>query len=126
MALTYGADYFTHGLASASVTDWRLYDTVYTERYMDRPVDNPEGYTFGAVMTHAQKLKGRLLMTHGSMDDNVHMQNTIQLISKLMDLDKTTFEFMVYPNQRHGYRGKKRAHSSRQSVDFWFKHLLKR
>ncbi len=126
MALTYGADYFTHGYARSSVTDWRLYDSVYTERYMDRPVDNPEGYSFGAAMTHAHKLKGILFMSHGDLDDNVHMQNTIQLIDRFMDLGKSTFEFMVYPDQRHGTRGKKREYSNRHFIDFWFKHFLNR
>lgn len=125
MALTYGADYFTHGYARSSVTDWHLYDTVYTERYMDRPFENKEGYTFGSAMTHAKNLKGILFMAHGDMDDNVHMQNTIQLIDKLMDEEKQ-FEYMVYPNQRHGFGGKKRTHSSRHYVDFWFKHFLNR
>lgn len=124
MALTYGADYFTHGYARSSVTDWRLYDSVYTERYMDRPIDNPEGYKFGAAMTHADKLKGILFMSHGNLDDNVHMQNTIQLIDKFMDLEKSGFGFMVYPDQKHGIRGKKREHSNRHYIDFWFKNLL--
>ncbi len=125
MALTYGADYFTHGWASSSVTRWELYDTVYTERYMDRPVDNPEGYKFGSALTHADKYKGVLVLTHGTMDDNVHMQNTMQLIDKLIDLGKK-FVFIPYPNQRHGYGGKKREHSNRNFVDFWFKHFLDR
>ncbi len=125
MALTYGADYFTHGIASSSVTDWKLYDTVYTERYMDTPAENEEGYKFGSVMTYAEKLKGVLLLMHGDMDDNVHMQNTIQLIDALMDEGKM-FEYMVFPNQRHGFGGKKRENASRRSVDFWFKHLLNR
>ncbi len=125
MALTYGADYFTHGIASSSVTDWRLYDSVYTERYMDTPAENKEGYDFGSVMTHAKNLKGVLLLMHGDMDDNVHMQNSVQLIDALMDEGKM-FEYMVFPNQRHGFGGKKRENASRRSVDFWFKHLLGR
>ena len=123
MALTYGADYFTHGVAQYSVTDWRLYDTVYTERYMNTPDENPKGYEFGSVITHADKYKGNLLVTHGTMDDNVHMQNTIQLIDKLEDLDKD-FELMLYPNARHGVRGAKRAHAIREDVQFWFRHFL--
>ncbi|MDH7511493.1 MAG: S9 family peptidase [Clostridiales bacterium] len=125
LALTYGADYFTHGFASASVTDWKLYDSVYTERYMDKPEENEDGYRVGSVMTHAEKLKGVLSLEHGATDDNVHMQNTIQLIDALMDLDKM-FEFMLYPGQRHGFIGKKRENSNRRSVNFWFKHLLNR
>ncbi|MGB2844565.1 MAG: prolyl oligopeptidase family serine peptidase, partial [Candidatus Aminicenantaceae bacterium] len=125
MALTYGADYFTHGYARSSVTRWGLYDTVYTERYMDRPFENKDGYKFGSAMTHAKQYKGVLFLSHGTMDDNVHMQNTTQLIDKFMDLGKK-FEFMPYPNQRHGFGGKKRAHSSRHYIDFWFKHFLNR
>lgn len=125
MALTYGADYFTHGYARFPVTRWELYDTVYTERYMDRPGDNKEGYEFGSVMTHAEKYRGVLFLSHGAMDDNVHMQNTIQLIDRLMDEGKQ-FGFMLYPDQRHGYGGKKRDHTNRHYVDFWFTHFLHR
>jgi len=125
LALTYGADYFTHGIASSSVTDWKLYDSVYTERYMDTPAENKEGYEFGSVMTHAKNLKGVLFLEHGDMDDNVHMQNTVQLIDALMEQDKN-FEYMIFPNQRHGFGGKKRENASRRHVDFWFKHLLGR
>ena len=123
MALTCGADYFTHGIANYSVTDWKLYDTVYTERYMDTPSENPEGYTFGSVMAHADKYKGVLLITHGTMDDNVHMQNTIQFVDKLIDLKKD-FQLMLYPNERHGFRSVKREHAMRENVQFWFHHFL--
>ncbi|MFC2170260.1 S9 family peptidase, partial [Acidobacteriota bacterium] len=123
MALTHGADYFTHGYARSPVTDWRLYDTVYTERYMDSPLDNKKGYEFGSLMTHAKKQKGYLYLSHGDIDDNVHMQNTIQLIDKLMNLGKK-FEFMLYPNQRHGFKGKKKEYSDRQYVNFWLKHFF--
>ncbi len=123
MCLTAGAPYFTCGIAAMSVTDWRLYDSIYTERFMDRPLDNPEGYKAGSVMEHADKLEGALLITHGDMDDNVHMQNSIQLISKLQDEGKS-FEFMVYPGGRHGWRGPKRTHSTRAGIRFWFEHLL--
>ncbi|MGQ9561796.1 MAG: S9 family peptidase [Candidatus Oleimicrobiaceae bacterium] len=123
MALTYGADYFTHGVAEFSVTDWRLYDTVYTERYMDTPTENPEGYRFGSVLTHADKYKGRLLITHGTMDDNVHMQNTIQFIDRLEELNKD-FQLLLYPNARHGIGGRKGSHARRQGVAFWLAHFL--
>jgi len=120
MALTHAAGYFTHGVSRAPVTDWRLYDNVYTERYMDTPADNPEGYRFGSVMTHADQLRGELLLIHGTIDDNVHMQNTIQLVSKLQDLGKD-FEMMVYPGGRHGWGGAKRVHSGRLAEKFWRK-----
>ncbi|OGD18095.1 MAG: hypothetical protein A2W03_14565 [Candidatus Aminicenantes bacterium RBG_16_63_16] len=125
LALTYGADYFTHGIAGSSVTDWKLYDSIYTERYMDTPAENKDGYQFGSVMTHAKKLKGVLLIEHGDMDDNVHLQNSVQLINVLLDEGKP-FDFMLFPNERHGYGGKKREAANRRGVDFWFKNLLGR
>lgn len=123
MALTYGADYFTHGISDFPVTDWKLYDNIYTERYMRKPEENPEGYKFASAITHANKYKGYLLITHGSLDDNVHMQNTIQFVDKLLSLDKD-FEMMIYPNERHGYGFPKRNHQYREYVQFWFRHFL--
>ena len=121
LALTYASDYFTHGIASASVTDWRLYDNIYTERYMDTPASNPAGYDFGSVLTHADKLKGKLLIVHGTIDDNVHLQQSIQLISKLQEEGKD-FEMMVYPGGRHGWGGNKRIHSQKLNRRFWQKY----
>jgi dipeptidyl-peptidase-4 len=123
MALTYGADYFTHGVAHYSVTDWQLYDAVYSERYMDTPQQNPDGYKNGSAMTHAAKFKGKLLITHGTLDDNVHMQNTLQLIDVLQDLNKE-FDLMLYPNSRHGVRRSKLNHMVRETVDYWFSNFL--
>lgn len=123
MALTYGADYFTHGIAGGSVTDWRLYDNVYTERFMDLPETNKRGYDFASVITHADKYKGELLITHGTIDDNVHMQNSLQLIDKFENLNKK-FEMMFYPNSKHGVRFPKYYHSMELSLDFWFRHYL--
>ncbi len=120
LALTLGADYFTHGVAEFAVTDFQLYDNVYTERSMDKPSENPEGYKFGSVMNHADKLKGKLLITSGTMDDNVHYQNTLQLIEKLQILGKE-FEIMIYPNERHGYRGAKMMHGIKNGINFWFR-----
>ena len=122
-ALTYGAGVFTYGVAGGSVTDWLLYDAVYTERFMDTPVENPEGYKVASVLTHAEKLKGRLLLTHGLRDENVHVQNTFQLVSLLEDLNKN-FELMIYPESRHGYRGAKREHSQRLTLRFIYEKLL--
>ncbi len=123
MALTLGADYFNYGLAEYSVTDWRLYDDVYTERYMDTPQENLEGYKYGSAMTHANNYKGMLRLTHGTLDDNVHMQNTIQLVDKFTTLDKD-FELMLYPNERHGVKFPKWLHAQREYVKFWFRYLL--
>ncbi len=122
MAMTYGSDYFDYGLAQYSVTDWLLYDNVYTERYMDMPKENPEGYKNGSVLTWADKYKGGLLITHGTIDDNVHMQNTIQFIDKLERMNKD-FEIMIYPGERHGIRSKF-MHSMKLAMKFFFKNLL--
>jgi dipeptidyl-peptidase-4 len=122
MALTYGAQYFTHGISLYPVTDWKLYDNVYTERYMDTPLENPDGYRFGSAVDQAYKLKGKLLIVHGMMDDNVHMQNTMQLVSKMQDLGKD-FEMMMYPGERHGWGGPKRSHLSMLTNSFWKKHF---
>lgn len=126
MALTYGADVFTHGVANASVTDWRLYDTHYTERFMDTPAENPEGYANTSVMKYASQYKGLLRIVHGTSDDNVHMQNSLELIDKLQNLGKH-FEFMVYPGERHGIGGNnsmKGLHNRNEAYAFYYKYLL--
>jgi dipeptidyl-peptidase 4 len=123
MALTYAADVFTHGIANYSPTDWALYDTHYTERFMGTPQNNPEGYKLTAPLTYADKLKGTLRIVHGTMDDNVHMQNSIQLVNKLQDLNKH-FEFMLYPGERHGFRGIKSRHAGQETTRFIYQYML--
>lgn len=125
LALTKEAEHFTHGIAEFGVIDWQLYDNVYTERYMDTPKENPEGYKAGSVLSYVDKYKGKMLLTHGTIDDNVHMQNSIQLIYELQRLNKD-FEMMLYPNQRHGIGMPLAQHAARERVKFWFKHLLGR
>lgn len=125
LALTRAAGYFTHGIAEFSVTDYRLYDSIYTERYMDTPQENPSGYDSTSVMTWADRYKGLLRLTHGTMDDNVHMQNTVQLVDKLQDAN-CHFELMIYPNGRHGYGYPKYRHAGEESMRFWFRNLLNR
>ncbi len=125
MALTYGADVFTHGVANSSVTDWHFYDTHYTERFMDTPKENPEGYKITSVMNYADKLKGTLRIIHGTSDDNVHMQNSLELINKLQDLKKH-FEFMVYPSERHGIGGAKGLHNRTETYNFYYNNLLQK
>jgi dipeptidyl-peptidase-4 len=124
LALTYGADYFTHGIANLSVMDWQLYDNVYTERYMDTYEQNKKGYDQGSVLSHVEQYKGKLLITHGLMDDNVHVQNSIQLIDKLQDAGKE-FEMMFYPNERHGWGGAKGLHSRKLKESFWKRSFFK-
>ncbi|MBK9933525.1 MAG: DPP IV N-terminal domain-containing protein [Cytophagaceae bacterium] len=125
LALTKGADVFTHGMAGGSVTDWKLYDSAYTERFMDTPEENPEGYKKGAVLTYSDNLKGKLLIVHGTMDDNVHLQNSIQLIDKLQE-SKKDFEMMFYPGGKHGWGGAKGAHFENLKNRFIYKYLLEK
>jgi dipeptidyl aminopeptidase/acylaminoacyl peptidase len=105
---------FAAGIAGAPVTDWRNYDSIYTERYMNTPQENPDGYRKTSVVRAAKNLHGKLLILHGLMDDNVHAQNTIQFVDALQKADKD-FEIMVYPNARHGIHGK---HYQRLMIDF--------
>ena len=99
-ALTHSTS-FKIGIAGGSVTDFRLYDSIYTERYMSTPQKNPEGYKRGAPLAAARNLHGKLLLLHGTIDDNVHVQNTIQFAYELQKAGKQ-FELMLYPKQRHG------------------------
>ena len=103
-ALTH-SDKFAVGIAGAGVHDWRLYDTIYTERYMSTPQLNPEGYDATSVIKAADNLDGHLVILHGARDDNVHLQNTMQLIYALQQAGKDDFELMLYPRSRHGVRG---------------------
>ena len=105
---------FAAGIAGAPVTDWRNYDTIYTERYMSTPQDNPEGYRKTSVVDAAAQLHGRLLLLHGARDDNVHFANTLQLADALQNANKS-FEMMVYPQSRHGIHG---DHYQKLKIDF--------
>ena len=99
-ALTHSQS-FKMGIAGGSVTDWRDYDSIYTERYMKTPQNNPEGYKKSSPVTAAKNLHGKLLLIHGAIDDNVHMQNTIQFVYELQKAGKQ-FQLMLYPKSRHG------------------------
>ena len=90
------------GMAVAPVPDQRLYDTIYQERYMGQPQDNPDGYKAGSPINFAEGLRGHLLIVHGSGDDNVHYQGTELLINQLIELGKQ-FDFMEYPNRTHSF-----------------------
>ncbi len=124
-ALTYGADVFTHGMAGGSVTDWTYYDSHYTERYMGTPANNPEGYKKSSVLTYTNRYKGKLQLVHGIIDDNVHMQNSINLVSKLQDAKKE-FEFMPYSGGRHGWHGNKWLHYLNMKTRFIYRNLLEK
>jgi dipeptidyl aminopeptidase/acylaminoacyl peptidase len=105
---------FAAGIAGAPVTDWRNYDSIYTERYMKTPQENPDGYNATSVVKAAKNVHGKLLILHGMMDDNVHLQNTAQLIDALQEANKD-FEVMFYPRARHGIFG---SHYQRLTVEF--------
>ena len=119
LAITKGADVFKMAIAVAPVTNWRYYDTVYTERYMQTPQENPTGYDDNSPVNFADKLKGAYLLVHGTGDDNVHVQNSMQMINALVAADKP-FELMLYPDRTHGiYRGKNtRLHLYQKMTDF--------
>jgi dipeptidyl-peptidase-4 len=104
LTLFQGADVFKAAISVAPVTDWRLYDTIYTERFMRTPQENPEGYELGSPVTYVDRLEGNLLIVHGTGDDNVHSQNTTQLIQRLQEAGKQ-FDMRLYPNKTHSIRG---------------------
>ena len=101
LALLRYPDVFHVGVAGAPVTDWKNYDTIYTERYMRTPKENPDGYRAGSCLTHTKNLKGKLLLLHGLIDDNVHPANTWQLADALQRAGKQ-FDMMIYPRSKHG------------------------
>ncbi len=118
LCLSLGADVFTAGIAVAPVTNWRYYDTIYTERYNGLPQGNEAGYDANSPINHANKMNGNLLLVHGSADDNVHFQNTMDYVSKLVAANKQ-FEMMVYPNKDHGiYGGNTRLHLYTKMTDY--------
>ena len=123
LAVTKRSDVFTHGMAGGPVTDWTLYDSHYTERFMDLPTDNPDGYKTSSVFNFVDKYNGGLQLVHGEIDENVHLQNTLQLASKLQDAKKD-FQLMIYPGGRHGWGGNKNTHFNNLKNQFIYQHLL--
>ncbi len=128
------SDAFHYGIAGGGVYDWALYDTHYTERFMDTPQNNPEGYAATRVTAHVaaypvtydadpkEVAPVMLKLTHGTGDDNVHYQNTLLLVNELVRAGKK-FELMVYPDGLHGYRGYQAGHFDAANMDFWLKYL---
>jgi len=113
-----GADTFSMAIAVAPVTSWRFYDTIYTERYMTTPQENPTGYDNNSPLTYVDQLKGDFLLVHGSADDNVHFQNTMRLTEALIQAKKD-FDWRVYPDDNHGiYGGNTRWHLYKKMTDF--------
>jgi dipeptidyl-peptidase-4 len=123
MAMFKGGDYFAAGVAGAPVTDWRLYDTHYTERYMGNPKTDDQAYTDSSVFPYAKNLKGDLLIYHGMADDNVLFTHSTMLYKHLQDL-ALPFEVMDYPGKKHSIRGKNTGiHLYKTITNFFDKHL---
>ncbi len=117
-AILQGADVFKMAIAVAPVTNWRYYDNIYTERYNGLPKDNPTGYDDNSPINHVSTLKGKLLIVHGTADDNVHIQNSFELVSKLIQGNKQ-YDMMVYPDKNHSiYGGKTRLQLYTKFVDY--------
>ncbi|MAO10589.1 MAG: S9 family peptidase [Flavobacteriaceae bacterium] len=113
-----GADTFEMAIAVAPVSSWRFYDTIYTERYMTTPQENASGYDENSPISHVEKLEGDYLLVHGSADDNVHVQNTTQLIEALVQANKQ-FDWAIYPDKNHGiYGGNTRLHLYTKMTNF--------
>ncbi len=104
LSMQKGGELFKAGIAVAPVTNWRFYDTIYTERFMRTPRENPDGYDDNSPLTHAGDIQGRLLIVHGSADDNVHVQNTYEFTEKLVQAG-VQFDMAIYTNRNHGIRG---------------------
>ena len=110
LCLLKGSESFKMAIAVAPVTNWRYYDSIYTERYMRTPQENASGYDDNSPINHVEKLKGNYLLIHGSADDNVHYQNTMEMSNALINANKQ-FDLFIYPNRNHGiYGGNTRLH----------------
>lgn len=113
-----GNDTFSMAIAVAPVGSWRYYDTIYTERYMQTPQENPDGYDNNSPITHVDGLKGDFLLVHGSADDNVHVQNSMALVEALVQANKD-FDWLIYPDKNHGiYGGNTRLHLYNKMTKF--------
>jgi dipeptidyl-peptidase-4 len=118
------SDRFRAGVSVAPVTDWRDYDSIYTERYMGLPAENEEGYRKASPVNSAKSLLGALLEVHGTSDDNVHMQNTIQMTNQFIAAGKQ-FRLMLYPRKTHGIAGPAaRTHLFHMIHDHFHQELL--
>ena len=118
LAITKNADLFKLAISVAPVTNWRYYDSIYTERFLKTPQENPAGYDDNSPVQFAQQLRGKYLLIHGTGDDNVHFQNSVAWVDALIKADKT-YQALYYPNRNHGiYGGNTRLHLYRQMTEF--------
>jgi dipeptidyl-peptidase-4 len=122
-ALTHAPEVFKCGAAGGSVADWKFYDSIYTERYMRTPQENPEGYKTSSPLEAADKLKARVLLIHGTDDDNVHMQNTLNFVGALVKAH-TPFELYLQPGEKHGFAGEAaRFYLTQRLLEFFKQNL---
>jgi dipeptidyl-peptidase-4 len=123
LAITKGADVFKMAIAVAPVTNWRYYDNIYTERFMRTPKENEDGYDRNSPINFVDQLKGKYFLIHGSADDNVHYQNSMEMISALVKANKQ-FDLFIYPNKNHGiYGGNTRNHLFQMMLDYVLENL---
>jgi dipeptidyl-peptidase-4 len=122
--LSQGSDKIAAGVSGAPVTDWQLYDTHYTERFMDKPSENPEGYKDSTVFAHVDGLKSHLLLIHGMADDNVLFTNTTKMIDALVNRG-VQFELMTYPGAKHGVSNRIQRRHVQTYIDAFFRKHLK-
>jgi dipeptidyl-peptidase-4 len=123
LAISKGADYFKTAIAVAPVTTWRYYDNIYTERYMRTPQENASGYDDNSPINHVEKIKGNYLLVHGTADDNVHFQNTAELVTALMNAD-IQYDFYIYTDKNHSiYGGNARKHLFTKFTNFLLENL---
>jgi dipeptidyl-peptidase-4 len=123
LCITKGASYFKMGIAVAPVTNWRYYDNIYTERFMRTPKENKDGYDDNSPINHVSKMKGKYLLIHGSGDDNVHVQNTMEMVSEMVRKNKQ-FDLFIYPNKNHGiYGGNTRLHLFNKMLNYTLENL---
>ena len=123
LCITKGADVFKAAIAVAPVTNWRFYDSVYTERYMQTPQENASGYDQNSPINHVKLLKGKYLLVHGSADDNVHVQNTMRMVEALVQSNKQ-FDMFIYPDKNHGiYGGATRYHLYNKMTNYLLENL---
>lgn len=123
LSLAKGADVFQTGVAVAPVTDWRFYDNIYTERYMRKPSENPEGYRKSSVLNHVDSFQDKFLLVHGAYDDNVHPQHSMEFMKKMISRNKP-FDSEFYPNKTHSISGGwTRYHLFKRITDFLAENL---
>ncbi len=123
LCITKGADYFKAAIAVAPVTNWRYYDTIYTERYLQTPQENASGYDENSPINFVSRMKGKYLLVHGTSDDNVHFQNTVEMVTALTKANKQ-FDLAIYPNKNHGiYGGNTRLQLYNKMTDFLVQNL---